>query len=310
MTYLVTIDRVVPGTIRPRTTTLCRTTRLDRAVAAATAASRDTATTAAVSSTSRHGRTLLGTARAGTFRPTRAYIQHATPKENTMATATTAKKTTPKPAAEKPKPKAAPKAAAAGKFIAHGWSISRGKVTTKTTHETLEHATRAAEKALTGDADLREVSITQVGSKDRTIVRRGKIGEFKHVTSTSNAPAPDTSRNKNTEKTTRAAAPAVKRSSIKTWADVLDLADGQIRHAHRDGRKQLKLADDTYENVLAAAKSTAKTKRYDGAYLRFLAGRAGSFPSNPTSTGGLTGEERTARRAAIRKAAAKLLVSK
>lgn len=105
-----------------------------------------------------------------------------------------------------------------------------------------------------------------------------------------------------------AAKPKAKPAPIKTWADVLAATDGQVAKAFGDRRaKPLTIDADA---ILTAAKSTKGTQRYDAAYLRFLAGHTGSVPSNPTSTGIESGEARTKRRAAIRKALATATASK
>lgn len=104
----------------------------------------------------------------------------------------------------------------------------------------------------------------------------------------------------------QAAKPAAKKAAapvkIRTLDDVLAASDGQIAKAFADRRaKPLKVDHDA---ILKAAKSTAKTARYDAAYLRFLVGMTGSVPSNPTSTGIPSSDDRAKRRAAIRKALA------
>jgi hypothetical protein len=107
---------------------------------------------------------------------------------------------------------------------------------------------------------------------------------------------------------TPAAKPKAKAAPIKTWADVLTATDGQVAKAFSDRRAKPLVIDA--DKILKAAKSTKGTARYDSAYLRFLAGHTGSVPSNPTSTGIESGEARTKRRAAIRKALATITASK
>lgn len=119
----------------------------------------------------------------------------------------------------------------------------------------------------------------------------------------------DTTMSKTTDKkptATPAATPTkpkAKAAAIKTWADVLEASDGAIAKAYADRKaKPLKVDIDA---ILKDARSKSETARYDTAYLRFLAGMTGSVPSNPTSSGIASSDDRSKRRAAIRKTVAK-----
>lgn len=324
MTYLVTVEEYVRGSLRtkPRVMRRCKdvTAAIDFARGLTGGGYIPVAT---VTSSTRHGRGLVGTVRNGDFKPASAYERYLSNEEiETMATKTTKKRESGTDARRRMREENAKKTRAPKKqipkkpeqsappvdpfrtdkpLIAYAWLSSESRVGHTKVLGTEAGIMRWAERQLE-DAKIKEVAITQEGSRRRVLVDRNrvsittldkpfKVGGTKAARKATDKPA------------RRNATPTVAGKSIKAWNDVLPLTDRQIQLAHKDGRTPLTFNE---EGIRRAAKTTDATQRYDMAYLRFLAGLAGSVPSNPTSTGLPSGEDRANRRAAIRKAIEKV----
>lgn len=318
---IVTTDVLVPGTMRPRTTVVVRTTGRDGYhVAHSTAheAMRNgTAGAKCIVHAIDNGRRVPiavltkapsgasphygGSQRLDNFYTYIATKNHDVQEDTTMSN-TTDKNTTP-----------------VARIIVWGTKPNGGKggvrILTKKDYEKPGSARNAAAKQSQKDGvHYVELKIDGVGEyryEKGAVVRKDEVGTPAPAAAPKAAAATKTATTKKAPATKPAAAPAPKPTATKaakvtSWAQVIDLTDGALAKAYKDGRKELTIDADA---VLKAAKSKDATQRYDLAYLRFLSGKAGSFPSNPTSTGIAAGADRTARRDAIRKAVAKVAVT-
>lgn len=187
----------------------------------------------------------------------------------------------------------------ATEFIAHVWSKAHGKVTNRKSYRTEAGALKFAEDRAAADT-TREVTICEVGSTRRLVVKRGRGGKITTTEERSSRKFQKAEPRVTTRTPKEPTGPALLRGEpgkVTTWKKALTYTDGALAAGY-DARVQ----------VLSEPKgldlgSTEATAKFDASYLRFLRGDQKWIP---TSAGqfGLDADARRERRAAVRRAVA------